>query len=86
MSVRTYDYDAVSKAARDALAEAFPNSAIQTEEGFEGRVHLKIVSSAFNGQSEAAKQAMVWQTLQRALKDDADGVTFILPYGLDELP
>jgi stress-induced morphogen len=86
VSVRTYDYEAISKAAREALAREFPNSAIETEEGFGGRVQIKIVSSAFNGQSEKAKQGMVWQTLQRDLADDALAVSLIMPYGLDELP
>jgi len=81
-----FDYASISAEAKDALEQAFPEAAIDTEEGSGGRVHVKIVSPDFDGKSERAKQEMVWEALRRALGDRVLAVSFVLPYGLDELP
>lgn len=87
MATKLFDYEAVSERVTEALSEAFPNSAIYTEEGFEGRVHVKIVSAALNGKSERVKQELVWEVLRARLEEDEQqAVSFILPYGMDELP
>jgi len=79
-------YALVSQLAKQALGAAFPGSAIDTERGFGERVHIRIVSSALNGMSERRKQAMVWDVLRDRLGTDAQLVSLVLPYGMDELP
>jgi stress-induced morphogen len=69
-----------------ALTQGFPGSAIKTEEGWQGRVHVRIVSERFDGKSEAEKQGMVWEVLRAVLGADAQAVSLVLPYGMDELP
>ena len=81
-----YDYDTLAEKARSALKEAFPESAIETEEGYLGRVHVRIVSPAFNGRSEREKQHMVWEVLEAEMGEAAQAVTLVLAYGMDELP
>ncbi len=81
-----YDYDTLAEKARSALKEAFPESAIETEEGYLRRVHVRIVSPAFNGRSEREKQHMVWEVLEAEMGEDAQAVTLVLAYGMDELP
>lgn len=86
MAAVEYDYQAIAAKAVEALRGAFPNSVIETEESYRGRVHLRIVSPAFNAKSEQEKQALVWDVLRAELEDDAQAVTLALAYGMDELP
>lgn len=81
-----FDYLEEAQRVEKALREAFgPNAAIRTEEGWHGRVHVKIVSSEFDGKSEAAKQDIVWAALKEKLQEDAQAVSLVLAYGLDEI-
>ena len=58
---------------------------IVTEEGYLGRVHVKIVSDQFNGKGERDKQNFVWDILNTELREEAQAVTFVACYGTDEL-
>ena len=86
MSSTTFDYAAISEKAKAALADEVPNAMVVTEPGFGGRVHVKIVSDALNGMTEREKQACIWEILERRLGADAQAISFVLPYGEDELP
>ena len=86
MPAAEYDFEFVSAKAEQALRGAFPNSVIETEESYRGRVHLRIVSPSFNGRNEQEKQALVWDVLRAELEDDAQAITLALAYGMDELP
>jgi stress-induced morphogen len=70
---------------KESLRLEFPHDTIATDEGYNGRVHLKIVSEAFNGRSEREKQQMIWDILRRRLGSDAQAVSLALAYGTDEL-
>jgi len=60
MSV-VFDFAQEAQRVQNTLQDAFgPNAAIRVDEGWHGRVHVKIVSNAFDGKSEDAKQTMVW--------------------------
>jgi stress-induced morphogen len=82
----TYNYQQIAEAATAALREVFPDSLIQTDEGFEDRVHIKIISPAFNGLRERDKQAKVWDVLEARLGRDTEAISLVVPYGMDELP
>ena len=87
MPATVFDYRRVAAAAKGALQEAFSDSLIETEEGFAGRVHIKIVSPKFNGKNEKRKQNMVWEVLKAELEpEDLAGVSLVMPYGMDDLP
>ena len=58
---------------------------VVTEEGYLGRVHLKIVSERFNGRGERDKQHLVWEILNAELREDAQAITLVVCYGTDEL-
>lgn len=86
MAAVEYDYEAVAGKAVKALRSAFPESVIEVEPSYKGRVHLRIVSPAFNGKNEQEKQALVWDVLRAELEEDAQAITLALAYGMDELP
>lgn len=82
----TYNYAEIVAVVVPALQQAFPNAAIDAEEGMGGRVHLKIVCGCFNGRGEKEKQEMVWSVIRQLPAPAPLGVGFVLPYGFDELP
>jgi stress-induced morphogen len=85
MSV-VFDFQQEAQQVERVLRDAFgPNAAIRTEEGWHGRVHAKIVSSDFDGKSEDQKQEMIWSVLRERLGDNAQAVSLVLAYGLDEV-
>ena len=86
MASTTFDYTSISEEVKDLLAEEIPNAMVSTEAGFGGRVHVKVVSDSLNGMSEREKQAHVWRILERRLGQKAQAISFVLPYGADELP
>ena len=45
----------------------------------------KIVSSDFDGKSEDQKQEMIWSVLRERLGENAQAVSLVLAYGLDEV-
>jgi len=83
----TLNYEAVSVRVEDVLTEAFPNAAIETQSGFQGRVHVRIISPEFNGKGERDKEQMVWDALKHGLKaGELRRVSLVLVFGMDELP
>ncbi len=80
-----YDFAMEARRAIDALRVDFPQDTIAAEEGYAGRVHLKVVSERFNGKSERYKQQYIWDLLNRRLGEDAQAVSLALAYGTDEL-
>lgn len=80
-----FDYQLESEKVKKALRPAFPQDTIATDEGYNGRVHLKVVSERFNGRSERAKQDMIWEILRDKLKEDSQAVSLAMAYGTDEL-
>jgi stress-induced morphogen len=86
MAQDTFEYQAVADHVTQVLRVAFPDAAIQTERGWQGRVHVRIISPQFNGLREADKQEMVWTALRASLGEDAQAVSLVLVFGMDELP
>lgn len=87
LSVRTVDYDKIERKVREALRKHFSeNTAIDTNRGYGGRVHAKLVSPNFNGLSETEKQQLVWDALRQELGEDVQDVALVLVYGTDEYP
>ncbi len=54
-------------------------------EGYQGRVHVLVVSSKFNDLPEHARQDLLWGILKAELAEEAQGVSFAIAYGTDEL-
>ena len=81
----TFDYAKESRRVVSALREVFPHDTIATDEGYNGRVHVKVVSERVNGKSEREKQQMVWDLLRQKLGPDAEAVSLAVAYGTDEL-
>ena len=80
-----YNYQNEAKRVVEALRREFPQDTIDTSEGYNGRVHLKIVSRRFNGMSEKEKQNYIWDLMNSELGPDAQSVSLALVYGTDEL-
>jgi stress-induced morphogen len=46
-------------------------------------VHITITAPAFNELTETQKQQLVWDVLRQDLGEDALGISFVLPYGVE---
>ena len=80
-----FDYQTESQRVKAALRAVFPQDTIATDEGYNGRVHVKVVSERFNGRSEREKQDLIWAALHDKLGAEAQAVSLALAYGTDEL-
>ena len=80
-----FDYQVESQRVKEVMQTIFPQDTIATDEGYNGRVHLKVVSERFNGRSERAKQNMLWDILRDHLGAEAKAVSLAMAYGTDEL-
>ncbi len=84
--VIAFNYTEISQRVEDILRREFgPNVTIRTDEGWHGRVHVKIVSSAFDERTEAEKQEMIWEVLRRELGAESQAISLVLAYGTDEI-
>jgi len=82
----TFAYQDVAARAVAALRNLFgPDAGIYPEEGYGGRVRVKVVSPRLNGKAESEKQDLIWQALRDSLQADAQAVAFVIGYGTDEL-
>ncbi len=80
-----FDYQTESRRVKEALRTAFPHDTIATDEGYNGRVHVKVVSERFNRRSEREKQDLIHEILRDTLGADAQVVSLAMAYGTDEL-
>jgi hypothetical protein len=80
------DFRSFAPQVEAALRGEFPQDTIDLEEGYMGRVLVRIVSSKFNEMKEKSRQAFVWDVLRNALGPDAQNISMVIPYGTDELP
>ena len=82
-----FDYAKLSARIVATLRRVFgDNTTIVTEEGYRGRVHLKIVSEKFNGKGERGKQNYLWDIIRAELDPEAEqAISVALCYGTDEL-
>ena len=85
MSVLTYDYETLSGKIVDGLRRAFPRDTIETRPGYQGRVHVLVVSNQFNGMTERQKQTLFWDILKHELPEESEAVSAAIIYGTDEL-
>jgi len=86
MTAVAVDFQALAARVEKALRAEFPTDTIDLEEGYLGRVHVRIISKRFNGMRERDRQAILWDILRLSLGEDAQFVSLVLPYGTDELP
>ena len=81
-----YDFHQEAPKVEQVLRRAFPtNSVVEVEEGYQGRVRAKVVSSLLNGMREQEKQNYLWDIVQNELGEETQSIAFILAYGTDEL-
>lgn len=85
MAANAFDYTSMAKKAEKAVRDEFPDAYVGTEEGYLGRVHLKVVSEHFRGMTEEQKQKEIWDILRDKLGPDSQCVSLALVYGPDEL-
>ncbi len=81
----SFRYDLESQRVKEALRLVFPYDTIATDEGYNGRVYVKVVSERFNGRSEREKQDLIWSALHDRLGAESEAVSLVLAYGTDEL-
>ncbi len=82
----TYNYGQISQQVKDVLRQAFgPNVTIRTDEGWQGSVHVKIVSDLFDGLDVEEKQVRIWKVLRENFGAESQAVSLVLAYGTDEI-
>ena len=80
-----YNYEEQAQRVVEVLRQEFPTDTINTNEGYNGRVHVKLVSRRFNGMNEQEKQQFIWDLFRDKLDADAQVISLALVYGTDEL-
>ena len=79
-----FNYQLESQRVKEALRLVSPYDTIATDEGYNGRVHVKVISEQFNGRSEREKQDLIWSALHDRLGAEAEAASLALAYGTDE--
>ncbi len=86
MAAEAFDYASVAAQIQKVVREELPEgSFVGTEQGYQGHVHLKVVSERFRGKTEEEKQSEIWEMLREKLGPAAQYVSLALVYGPDEL-
>ncbi|MHB1455837.1 MAG: BolA family protein [Armatimonadota bacterium] len=85
MAVNAFDYISMSEIVRKAVRDALPDAFVGTDEGYLGRIHLKVVSEHFRGMTEEQKQQEIWDILKDKLGSESQSVSLAMVYGPDEL-
>ena len=80
-----YNYEEQAQRVVEVLRQEFPTDTIDTNEGYNGRVHVKLVSRRFNGMNEQEKQQFICDLFRDKLDADAQVISLALVYGTDEL-
>jgi len=80
-----FNYEVEAQRVVEVLRQEFPTDTIDTNEGYNGRVHVKLVSRRFNGMNEQEKQQFIWDLFRDKLDTDAEVISLALVYGTDEL-
>ena len=86
MSATRSNYPQASARVRETLQKAFgPNAAVRTDEGDDGSIYVRLVSDRFDGLGERMKQDMIWEALQKELREEAQAVALVLAFGTDQI-
>ena len=87
MTAVQFEYPQVSARTVHKLREVLgDNTTIVANEGYLGRVHLKVVSEKFNGKGEREKQNYIWDIIHAELDEEAQqAISFVTCYSTDEL-
>lgn len=86
MATLSHNYPQASAKVRETLQKAFgPNAAVRTDEGDDGSIYVRLVSDCFDGLGERIKQDMIWEALQKELREEAQAVALVLAFGTDQI-
>ena len=86
MATPTYNFAEIAPKVKSAVRKAFPEDTVIVQEGYLGRIHLKVVSERFNGMSERGKQEYIWDLLRAELDPEAQqAISLAVAYSTDEL-
>jgi len=86
MNTYVTDYKQVSVRVKEVLQNAFgPNAALRTDEAYQGRVFVRIVSDKFDSLSEREKQERIWKVLKDEMGPEAQSVSLVLAFGTDQV-
>lgn len=86
MTTAAVDYAHLAPRVERALRAEFPTDTIDLEEGYRGRVLVRIASSRFDGMREKSRQALIWDILRTVPGPEAQFISMVIPYGTEELP
>ncbi len=69
----------VKLALQMAFRKKFPNDTVDISDGYDGNIHIIVVSRAFDRMSERARQATLWRIVENAYlsQEEKDLVTLL---------
>jgi len=84
---KTRSRSAIKKILADALRAKFPSDTVDISDGYQGNIHVLVVSRAFDRLSEQGKRNFLWRIIDSTdLTDDEKGlISLILPFSVAEL-
>lgn len=77
--------DALRRKVQDAYKEVFPQALVDVSDGYQGRLHVVLVSREFDDMPEMERNKILGDIARDALGDDAVRVSLLLAYSPDEL-
>jgi hypothetical protein len=77
----------LKKLIEASLREKFPQDTVEVSDGFEGNIHVLVVSRVFDKMAERAKFSYLWRIIESTDLTDAekDLVTALIAYSPREL-
>ena len=72
---------------RTAFRAKFPQDTVDISDGFEGNIHVLVVSNVFDKMGERTRYSFLWRIVERTelTPDEKDLITVLLAYSPREL-
>lgn len=77
----------IKKALFDAFRKAFPEDTVDISDGYQGNIHILVVSRSFDSLSEKQKQQRLWDVIDRTDLSDEEKqlISLVYPVSVAEL-
>ncbi len=77
----------IKKILEQALRAKFPADTVDISDGYEGNIHVLVVSRAFDGLTEKRKRSMLWRIIDATslTEEEKQSIWVVLPFSVAEL-
>lgn len=77
--------EALRDRVRRAYQDAFPDAYVDVSDGYQGRLHVILVSREFDDMPERERQSILHGIARETMGDEAQRLSLLLAYSPDEL-